>query len=218
MIKLDDNLLVELGLSGLPKEEKTAFLKHMYETLEMRVGTKLAEKMSDAQMTEFELFINSNDEQGAFHWLEANFPNYKDVVAAEFETLKVEVKPLAAQILASSTAHSQQTQQTQQTQQPQQAQPMPAGPVAPVAPAYQQPFDPSANAFAPAQNPAPAPPAAPYPQQPMQPPQPQQDYSQQPPAVPSMPPTPMPPPSTTPPPQYPQPVQPPPYNPTPPQN
>jgi hypothetical protein len=75
MIKLDENLLVELGLAALPKEEKTSFLKHMYETLEMRVGTRLAERMSDQQMSEFEQFINSNDEQGAFHWLEGNFPN-----------------------------------------------------------------------------------------------------------------------------------------------
>ncbi len=109
MIKLDDNLLIELGLGALPKDEKTSFLKHMYETLEMRVGTRLAEKMSDAQMAEFEQFINSNDEQGAFRWLEANFPNYKDVVAEEFEKLKGEIKPVAPQILATSMAHTQAT-------------------------------------------------------------------------------------------------------------
>lgn len=104
MIKLDDNLLTELGLGSLPKEEKAAFLKHMYETLEMRVGTRLAEKMSDAQMAEFEQFINGNDEQGAFRWLEANFPDYKDVVAEEFSKLKDEVRPLAPQIVAASQA------------------------------------------------------------------------------------------------------------------
>src|SRR3954463_129510 len=98
MIKLDENLLVEIGLGSLPKDEKTAFLKHMYETLEMRVGTRLAERMSDQQMSEFEQFIQSNDEQGAFHWLEGNFPNYKEVVAEEFEKLKGEVQPIAPQI------------------------------------------------------------------------------------------------------------------------
>ena len=66
MIKLDENLLQELGLDALPKEEKGSFLKHIYETLEMRVGTRLAEKMTEAQMTEFEQYIQSNDEQGAF--------------------------------------------------------------------------------------------------------------------------------------------------------
>jgi hypothetical protein len=111
MIKLDENLLVEIGLGSLPKEEKTAFLKHMYETLEMRVGTRLAERMSDQQMSEFEQFITTNDEQGAFHWLESNFPNYKDVVAEEFEKLKGEVRPMAAQIVSASQAQAAQNAQ-----------------------------------------------------------------------------------------------------------
>jgi hypothetical protein len=68
----------------------------------MNVGTKLAEKMSEAQMTEFEQYIQSNDEQGAFHWLEANFPNYKEVVAEEFEKLKLEIKAVATDIVAAS--------------------------------------------------------------------------------------------------------------------
>lgn len=113
MIKLDENLLVELGLGNLPKPEKTAFLKHMYETLEMRVGTRLAERMTDQQMSEFEQFINSNDEQGAFHWLETNFPNYKEVVAEEFEKLKTEIRPLAEQITAASQAQAQAQSQGQ---------------------------------------------------------------------------------------------------------
>ncbi len=101
MIKLDDDLLKELGLDSLPTEEKKKLLAHIYETLEMRVGMKLAEQMSDAQLAEFEQFIDRNDEGGALHWLETNFPNYKDVVAEEFEKLKQEVKQLAPQILAS---------------------------------------------------------------------------------------------------------------------
>ncbi len=102
MIKLDDDLLKELGLDGMPPEEKKKFLAHIYETLEMRVGMKLAEQMSDAQLTEFEQFIDRNDEAGALKWLETNFPNYKDVVASEFEKLKAEVKQLAPQIQAAS--------------------------------------------------------------------------------------------------------------------
>lgn len=104
MIKLDDDLLKELGLETLPAEEKKKLLAHIYETLEMRVGMKLAEQMSDAQLTEFEQFIDRNDESGALKWLEANFPNYKDVVASEFEVLKREVGQSATQILASSSS------------------------------------------------------------------------------------------------------------------
>lgn len=99
MIKLDDDLLLELGLNALSPDEKKKMLAHIYETLEMRVGMKLAEQMSEAQLTEFEQFIDRNDEAGALRWLESNFPNYKDVVAAEFETLKSEVKDAAPQII-----------------------------------------------------------------------------------------------------------------------
>lgn len=107
MIKLDENLLAELGLAQLPREDKAEFLKHMYETLELRVGTRLAERMSESQMSEFERYISGNDEQGAFQWLEGNFPDYKDVVADEFERLKVEIKPVAAHIVEASVASGQ---------------------------------------------------------------------------------------------------------------
>lgn len=102
MFKLDDNLLKELGLGDLPAQEKNTMLRHIYETLEMRVGMKLAEKMTNEQLDEFEGFIDRNDEAGALKWLETNFPNYKDVVASELENLKNEIKTSSAQILAAS--------------------------------------------------------------------------------------------------------------------
>jgi Protein of unknown function (DUF5663) len=104
MIRLDDNLLQELGLGTLPAEEKDKFLKHIYETLEMRVGTRLAERMTDQQLDEFETFIDRKDDAGAFHWLETNFPNYKEVVAEEFEKLKSEIKAIAPDVLAAATS------------------------------------------------------------------------------------------------------------------
>jgi predicted RNA-binding Zn ribbon-like protein len=102
MFKLDDNLLRELGLGELPTGEKNTMLRHIYETLEMRVGMKLAEQMSNEQLDEFESFIDKNDEAGALKWLETNFPNYKDVVASELENLKNEIKASSAQILEAS--------------------------------------------------------------------------------------------------------------------
>jgi hypothetical protein len=116
MIKLDDNLLTELGLQALPAEDKKALLKHIYETLEMRVGTTLARQMTDSQLDEFESYINANDEAGALHWLETNFPNYKEVVAHEFEQLKNEVRQASPHILANAQAAAQQAQMPQQQQ------------------------------------------------------------------------------------------------------
>lgn len=114
MFKLDDNLLRELGLGDLPPAEKNKMLGHIYETLEMRVGMTLAQQMTDEQLSEFETFIDSNDEAGALKWLETNFPNYKQVVADELEKLKAEVKAAAPQILASAQQAPEQPQMPQQ--------------------------------------------------------------------------------------------------------
>jgi len=102
MFKLDNALLEELGLGVLPAEEKNRMLAHIYETLEMRVGMKLASQMTNEQLDEFEGFIDKNDEAGALKWLESNFPNYKQVVAEELENLKNEIKGSADQIVAAS--------------------------------------------------------------------------------------------------------------------
>ncbi len=109
MFKLDNNLLTELGLGALPAEQKNSMLQHIYETLEMRVGMKLADQMSNEQLDEFEGFIDRNDEAGALKWLETNFPDYKQVVADELETLKAEVKKTSDKILEASKNPPQQT-------------------------------------------------------------------------------------------------------------
>ncbi len=102
MFKLDNAFLEELGLGTLPPIEKNKMLAHIYETLEMKVGMKLAEQMTNEQLDEFESYINRKDEAGALKWLEGNFPNYKDVVAAELEKLKGEIRQVAPQIVAQS--------------------------------------------------------------------------------------------------------------------
>lgn len=91
MFQLDDNFLQSVGLGDMPEDQKQAFLEHLYEELELRVGTRLSEGMSDDQLGEFEKLIDSNDEAGALKWLEANRPDYKQVVAEELEKLRKEV-------------------------------------------------------------------------------------------------------------------------------
>lgn len=138
MIKIDAGLLQELGLSALPQEERDSLLKHIYETLEMRVGMRLADQMTNEQLDEFEQYFEAKDDAGAFRWLESNFPNYKDIVQEEFDKLKVEVGQTAPQILAAS-----QPQPEIQAEQPApianldsapQYQPAPVGPAGPYVP------------------------------------------------------------------------------------
>ncbi len=106
MLKLDNNLLDELGLGSLPEDQKRAMLQHIYETLELRVGTNLANQMSDQQLEEFEKFIDDGGDANqaqALQWLETNLPNYKQVVNEVFEALKLEVKQMAPQLLAANS-------------------------------------------------------------------------------------------------------------------
>lgn len=140
MFKLDDNLLKELGLGTLPPQEKNRMLAHIYETLEMRVGMRLAEGMTEQQLDEFEQLMpletdtdeqKRQKEQDALKWLETNFPDYKQVVADELEKLKNEIKAAAPQILASVQQQSPAAPSTP----PQGPQMPPQGP----APGQQQP-------------------------------------------------------------------------------
>ena len=129
MFQLDDKFLQDIGLGDMPDEQKQAFLQHIYSELELRVGTKLSEGLSDDQMSEFEAFIDRDEERvntwfaqhlpnyaeqqdyqqlqnsapetataldilseyGSLKWLEVNRPDYRQVVAAELDTLKDEI-------------------------------------------------------------------------------------------------------------------------------
>lgn len=114
-LKLDDNFLKELGLDALPEEQKQAFLQHVLETLELRVGTRLSEGLSEAQLEEFEKLTpvpeDSKEEAqqkqaSALQWLEENRPGYKNTVAEELEKLKNEIKNNAGNILGSDESQA----------------------------------------------------------------------------------------------------------------
>lgn len=77
MFQLDDAFLEEVGLGGLPDDQKQAFLAHFREQLELKVGTKLSEGLSDAQLDEFESFMD-RDESKVTAWLAANVPEYQN--------------------------------------------------------------------------------------------------------------------------------------------
>ena len=66
-LKLDNSLLDELGLGALPEGEKQQFLKHIYEKLEMNVGVRLADQMTNEQLDAFEKFVEANDDQARIH-------------------------------------------------------------------------------------------------------------------------------------------------------
>jgi Protein of unknown function (DUF5663) len=75
MFQLDDKFLADVGLDAMPEEQKKPFLQHIYDELELRVGTRLSEGMSDAQLEEFESIIDRKDDV-VTAWLAQNAPNY----------------------------------------------------------------------------------------------------------------------------------------------
>lgn len=105
MFQLDDKFLEDLGLADLPAEQKRAFLEHVYSQLELRVGTRLSEGLSDEQLSQFESFVDRDIEK-VRTWVSANAPDYQndpayqqirgsvgpevsdDVVLAEYASLK----------------------------------------------------------------------------------------------------------------------------------
>ena len=77
MFQLDDNFLQQVGLGDLPADQKQAFLAYFREQLELRVGTKLSEGLSDAQLSEFEAFIDRNMEV-TNQWVATNAADYQN--------------------------------------------------------------------------------------------------------------------------------------------
>ncbi|MDR1300836.1 MAG: DUF5663 domain-containing protein [Candidatus Nomurabacteria bacterium] len=99
MYKLDDEFLAQLGLGAMPEEQKQAFLQHIYSELEIRVGEKLTDGMSDEQLDEFGQFVDKN-ETAVRAWFGKNLPNYKE--DPEFKTLLDKLGPNVAEIDALS--------------------------------------------------------------------------------------------------------------------
>lgn len=76
MFQLDDKFLQDVGLAQLPEGERKAFLQHIYQELELRVGTKLSDGLSEAQLEEFESIIDKDGEVIA-GWLAQHAPNFQ---------------------------------------------------------------------------------------------------------------------------------------------
>lgn len=75
MFRLDEQFLKDIGLDTLPEEQKQPFLQHIYSELELRVGTRLSDGLSDTQLEEFEQIIDRNQEK-IQNWLTQYAPNY----------------------------------------------------------------------------------------------------------------------------------------------
>jgi len=76
MYKFDDNFLESVGLGSMPAEQKEAFLQYAQDQLEVRIGEKMSEGLSDEQLDEFEKIID-NDQATLDKWI-AGASDYKN--------------------------------------------------------------------------------------------------------------------------------------------
>lgn len=98
MFQIDDNFLASIGLEALPQAEKEKMKAHIYETLEMRVGMRLASGMTDQQLSEFEGFM-SGDVTKATDYLTAWNPDWeKDpgYIASQRQATQAGIDPRSA--------------------------------------------------------------------------------------------------------------------------
>jgi len=75
MFQLVEQFLKDLGLDQLPEDQKQAFLDHIYSELELRVGVRLSDGLSDEQLKEFESFVDRDDAK-VQEWVAAHMPDY----------------------------------------------------------------------------------------------------------------------------------------------
>jgi hypothetical protein len=80
MFQLDDKFLEDIGLNDLPEAQKKPFLQHIYDELELRVGTRLSDGLSDEQLEEFEQIIDHKDDM-IVAWLAKYAPEYHNDAA-----------------------------------------------------------------------------------------------------------------------------------------
>lgn len=77
MFQLDDKFLEDVGLGAMPDDQKKPFLQHIYNELELRVGTKLSEGMTNEQLEEFEAIIDRKEDI-IDAWLANHAPDYQN--------------------------------------------------------------------------------------------------------------------------------------------
>lgn len=101
-IVLDDTTLKELGLDKFSEEDKNTMLKRIYESLELRMGMRIARILKEDQLKEFEELTNNGKDTEAAEWLRKNVPNYQEIAVEELDKLKAEVKETSRRVMEKS--------------------------------------------------------------------------------------------------------------------
>lgn len=99
MINFDKSWLADRGLENLDPEVEVDLLRYVYEALEIRVGERIAEGMTDEQLREFDDAMDEGDGP-ALEWLRTNAPDSGKIAEDVLEELGEELRGRATEFLA----------------------------------------------------------------------------------------------------------------------
>ena len=95
-MQFDENFLQEMGLSSMPADKKQDFLNYIQNELEIRIGRRISEGLTEAQLQEFDNLTEAADIAA---WLEKNRPDYHEIVDRCIEEMKEAIVKNRAELL-----------------------------------------------------------------------------------------------------------------------
>jgi Flp pilus assembly protein TadD len=90
-VVFNTELLTELGVKFRSAFEAREQLNWIFHTLEIRVGSRIAELMLQEQFDEFQPIMDDDDRVAALDFLETSFPEYRVLVTETFAELKAQI-------------------------------------------------------------------------------------------------------------------------------
>lgn len=93
----DKDFLKRVGLGAMPEAEKQAFLNYIQEELEVRIGERIAQGLTEAQVSEFDALTDPDE---IANWLHQNRPDYREIATSTFSELEQEIAQNRDNLLA----------------------------------------------------------------------------------------------------------------------
>jgi hypothetical protein len=89
MIRIDEDWLKKQGVKETNQPKLKSLVALALNELELRIGSKLAEKLTQAQIDEFENM--DIDENKRIEWLEKAYPDYRKITRQEHRAMGEEI-------------------------------------------------------------------------------------------------------------------------------
>ena len=96
-MKFDDEFLASVGLKMMPESQKEGFLNYVQEEVEVRVGERVCEGLSEGEILELEA---CDGDEETLNWLKVNRPNFREIIDEVVDSVKEAIIKNADRILA----------------------------------------------------------------------------------------------------------------------